>query len=201
MIEYIRALRPHIRTIHSNGQVYRQIDHSAFWQDQHDGLKAVLEKERDATFVLKQQNDALESQVTQLLARSKPGRKRKVEQEEPEKVKKLKAGTIAITEFGLAADIDPGKCFYDGRENSANFTQSSKLCDTYIGCKPCAEAACGAQIPMSWPTTSFRLCKPWRISSILSQTRSTVQILASRQSPRSQGLVSLYFMVSREWNL
>ncbi|THW60511.1 Cullin-domain-containing protein [Aureobasidium pullulans] len=107
MIEYIRALRPHIRTIHSNGQVYRQIDHSAFWQDQHDGLKATLEKERDATFILKQQNDALESQVTQLLARSKPGRKRKVEQEEPEKVKKLKAGTIAITEFGLAADIGP----------------------------------------------------------------------------------------------
>ncbi|THW96224.1 Cullin-domain-containing protein [Aureobasidium pullulans] len=105
--EYIRALRPHIRTIHSNGQVYRQIDHSAFWQDQHDGLKATLEKERDATFILKQQNDALESQVTQLLARSKPGRKRKVEQEEPEKVKKLKAGTIAITEFGLAADIGP----------------------------------------------------------------------------------------------
>ncbi|THW25169.1 Cullin-domain-containing protein [Aureobasidium pullulans] len=105
--EYIRALRPHIRTIHSNGQVYRQIDHSAFWQDQHDGLKATLEKERDATFILKQQNDALESQVTQLLARSKPGRKRKVEQEEPEKVKKLKAGTIAITEFGLAANIDP----------------------------------------------------------------------------------------------
>ncbi|THY53295.1 Cullin-domain-containing protein [Aureobasidium pullulans] len=105
--EYIRALRPHIRTIHSNGQVYRQIDHSAFWQDQHDGLKATLEKERDATFILKQQNDTLESQVTQLLARSKPGRKRKVEQEEPEKVKKLKAGTIAITEFGLAADIDP----------------------------------------------------------------------------------------------
>ncbi|THV65422.1 Cullin-domain-containing protein [Aureobasidium pullulans] len=105
--EYIRALRPHIRTIHSNGQVYRQIDHSAFWQDQYDGLKAILEKERDATFVLKQQNDTLESQVTQLLARSKPGRKRKVEQEEPEKVKKLKAGTIAITEFGLAADIDP----------------------------------------------------------------------------------------------
>ncbi|THW58247.1 Cullin-domain-containing protein, partial [Aureobasidium pullulans] len=104
---YIRALRPHIRTIHSNGQVYRQIDHSAFWQDQHDGLKATLEKERDATFILKQQNDALESQVTQLLARSKPGRKRKVEQEEPEKVKKLKAGTIAITEFGLAANIDP----------------------------------------------------------------------------------------------
>ncbi|TIA65421.1 Cullin-domain-containing protein [Aureobasidium pullulans] len=107
MIEYIRALRPHIRTIHRNGQVYRQIDHSAFWQDQHDGLKAILEKERDATFILKQQNDALESQVTQLLARSKPGRKRKVEQEEPEKVKKLKAGTIAITEFGLAANIDP----------------------------------------------------------------------------------------------
>ncbi|THZ26851.1 Cullin-domain-containing protein [Aureobasidium pullulans] len=107
MIEYIRALRPHIRTIHSNGQVYRQIDHSAFWQDQHNGLKATLEKERDATFILKQQNDALESQVTQLLARSKPGRKRKVEQEEPEKVKKLKAGTIAITEFGLAANIDP----------------------------------------------------------------------------------------------
>ncbi|THX81456.1 Cullin-domain-containing protein [Aureobasidium pullulans] len=105
--EYIRALRPHIRTIHRNGQVYRQIDHSAFWQDQHDGLKAILEKERDATFILKQQNDTLESQVTQLLARSKPGRKRKVEQEEPEKVKKLKAGTIAITEFGLAADIDP----------------------------------------------------------------------------------------------
>ncbi|THY83156.1 Cullin-domain-containing protein [Aureobasidium pullulans] len=105
--EYIRALRPHIRTIHSNGQVYRQIDHSAFWQDQHDGLEATLEKERDATFILKQQNDALESQVTQLLARSKPGRKRKVEQEEPEKVKKLKAGTIAITEFGLAANIDP----------------------------------------------------------------------------------------------
>ncbi|THX47298.1 Cullin-domain-containing protein [Aureobasidium pullulans] len=105
--EYIRALRPHIRTIHRNGQVYRQIDHSAFWQDQHDGLKAILEKERDATFILKQQNDTLESQVTQLLARSKPGRKRKAEQEEPEKVKKLKAGTIAITEFGLAADIDP----------------------------------------------------------------------------------------------
>ncbi|THW39697.1 Cullin-domain-containing protein [Aureobasidium pullulans] len=81
--------------------------YNPFWQDQYDGLKAILEKERDATFVLKQQNDTLESQVTQLLARSKPGRKRKVEQEEPEKVKKLKAGTIAITEFGLAADIDP----------------------------------------------------------------------------------------------
>ncbi|KAG9643667.1 Cullin-domain-containing protein, partial [Aureobasidium melanogenum] len=81
---------------------------SAFWQKQYDDLYCVLEKERDARFILQKENEALQAQVTKLLAQSKPGRKRKsAEQEEFEATKKIKAGTLAIAEFGPTADVDP----------------------------------------------------------------------------------------------
>ncbi|KAI5238682.1 Cullin-domain-containing protein [Aureobasidium subglaciale] len=106
--EYIKALRQYIRITHRNDQIHRELDHSAFWQNQYDILHDTLEKERDDVFVLQQQKEALQVQVTQLLARSKPGRKRKsAEQEALETVKKMKANTIAIAEFGLSADVDP----------------------------------------------------------------------------------------------
>ena len=71
----------------------------------------MLEKEQDIRFILQKETEALQAQIAQLQARSKPGRKRKsAEQEEPETVKKMKAGTIAIAEFGPAADVDPGYC-------------------------------------------------------------------------------------------
>lgn len=102
-------LRDCIRTSHRHGRTVRHLNTSAFWQNQYDHLHCELEKEQDAKFVLQQENDALQAQVTQLVARSKPGRKRKsAEQEEPETIKKMKAGTIAIAEFGPAADVDPG---------------------------------------------------------------------------------------------
>lgn len=69
----------------------------------------MLEKEQDARFILQKENEALQAQIAQLQARSKPGRKRKsAAQEEPETTKKIKAGTIALAEFGPAVDVDPG---------------------------------------------------------------------------------------------
>ncbi|KAI5205211.1 Cullin-domain-containing protein [Aureobasidium subglaciale] len=106
--KHLSILRKYIRTTNRNGQTHRELDHSAFWQNQYDTLRDTLEKERDDMFVLQQQNEALQAQVTQLLARSKPGRKRKsAEQETLETVKKMKASTIAMAEFGLSADVDP----------------------------------------------------------------------------------------------
>ncbi|KAG9950328.1 Cullin-domain-containing protein, partial [Aureobasidium melanogenum] len=106
--EYIRSLRDCTETSHSDGQTFRQLNPSSFWQKQYEDLCWVLEKEQDARFILKKENEALQAQITQLQARSKPGRKRKAaEQEEPETVKRMKAGTIAIAEFGPAADVDP----------------------------------------------------------------------------------------------
>ncbi|CAD0105902.1 unnamed protein product [Aureobasidium uvarum] len=105
----IQTLRASIETIHHEGQTLRHLNHSALWQKQHDSLHKVLGKEQDAMFVLQKENEALQAQITQLSARSKPGRKRKMaEQEEPETVKKIKAASIAIAEFGSAADVDPG---------------------------------------------------------------------------------------------
>ncbi|KAK6004864.1 hypothetical protein QM012_007643 [Aureobasidium pullulans] len=106
--EYLQSLRDCIETSHRNGQTIRHFNRSTFWQKQYDDLQCVLEKEQDARFILQKDNDALQAQVGQLLARSKPGRKRKsLEQEDSETVKKMKAGTIAIAEFGPAADVDP----------------------------------------------------------------------------------------------
>lgn len=107
--EYFTSLRDCIETSHRDGQTVRHLNTSIFWQNQYHHLHCVLEKEQNAKFVLQQENDVLHAQVTQRSARSKPGRKRKsAEQEEPGMIKKAKAGTIAIAEFGPAADIDPG---------------------------------------------------------------------------------------------
>jgi hypothetical protein len=124
---------------------------SVFWQIQHDGLHYKLEKERDATFVLQKEKEALQAQVTELQARSKPGRKRKsAEQEEPERVKKMKAGTIAIAEFGSAIaefgsaiDVDPGLVLPGYVVSSANSVQSSKPCAMSTEYRPCVKAVCG----------------------------------------------------------
>ncbi|KAH0345986.1 Cullin-domain-containing protein, partial [Aureobasidium melanogenum] len=106
--EYIRNLRDCTETSHPDGQTFRQLNPSSFWQKQYDDLYCMLEKEQDARFILQKENEALQAQIAQLQARSKPGRKRKsAEQEEPETVKRMKAGTIAIAEFGPAADVDP----------------------------------------------------------------------------------------------
>ncbi|KAG9668217.1 Cullin-domain-containing protein, partial [Aureobasidium melanogenum] len=105
---HYQNLRDCIEISHRNGQTVRHLNPSTFWQKQYDDLYCVIEKERDARFILQKENDALQAQVTKLLARSKPGRKRKsVEQEEPETIKKMKAGTVAIAEFGPAVDVDP----------------------------------------------------------------------------------------------
>jgi len=113
---HVQNLRFSVETVHYDGQTLRHFNSSMFWQKQHDGLHDMLEKEQAANFVLKQENEALQTQITQLSARSKPGRKRKLaEQEEPETVKRMKAGTIAISEFGSAVDVDPGVTFlHDG---------------------------------------------------------------------------------------
>jgi len=109
--EHIQNLRDCIGTSHRDGQTVRHLNSSTFWQKQYDDLYRVIEKERDARFILQKENDALQAQVTKLLAQSKPGRKRKsAEQEEPETIKKMKAGTVAIAEFGPAVDVDPGHC-------------------------------------------------------------------------------------------
>lgn len=106
---HVQILRDSIETIHHDGQTLRRFNPSIFWQKQHDCLHDMLEQERAASFVLQKENEVLQAQVTQLSARSKPGRKRKsAEQEEPETAKKMKAGTMAIAEFGSAIDIDPG---------------------------------------------------------------------------------------------
>jgi predicted nucleic acid-binding Zn-ribbon protein len=85
------------------------LDLSTLWRKQHDDLHSTLEKERDAIFVVQNEKEALQAQMTELQARLKPGRKRKsAEQEGPEATKKMKAGTLAIAEFGCAADVDPG---------------------------------------------------------------------------------------------
>ncbi|KAG9725076.1 hypothetical protein KCU73_g13265, partial [Aureobasidium melanogenum] len=106
--EHIQNLRDCIGTSHRDGQTVRHLNSSTFWQKQYDDLYRVIEKERDARFILQKENDALQAQVTKLLAQSKPGRKRKsAEQEEPETIKKMKAGTVAIAEFGPAVDVDP----------------------------------------------------------------------------------------------
>ncbi|KEQ78210.1 hypothetical protein M436DRAFT_78042 [Aureobasidium namibiae CBS 147.97] len=105
---HVQNLRDSIGTIHHDDRTLRQFNLSIFWQKQHDNLYDMFEKEQAATFVLQQENEALQAQITQLSTRSKPGRKRKsAEQEEPGTVKRMKAGTIAISEFGSAADIDP----------------------------------------------------------------------------------------------
>lgn len=107
--DYIENLRDCIETSCHHDRTIRHLNTSAFWQKQYDHLHRVLEKEQDAKFVLQEENNALQAQITQLLARSKPGRKRKsAEEVEPETIKKMKAGTIAIAEFGPAADVDPG---------------------------------------------------------------------------------------------
>ncbi|KAH0360986.1 Cullin-domain-containing protein, partial [Aureobasidium melanogenum] len=106
--EYIRSLRDCTETSHSDGQTFCKLNPSSFWQKQYEDLYCMLEKEQDARFILHKENEALQDQVAQLQAQSKPGRKRKsAEQEEPETMKKMKAGTIAIAEFGPAADVDP----------------------------------------------------------------------------------------------
>ncbi|CAD0081587.1 unnamed protein product, partial [Aureobasidium vineae] len=104
--DYVQTLCASIQTVHHNGQTLRRLNHSTFWQKQHDNLHGALGKELDAMFVLQKENEALQARVTQLVARSKPGRKRKmIEQEEPETVKKIKAASFAIAEFGPAADV------------------------------------------------------------------------------------------------
>jgi hypothetical protein len=106
---YIQRLRDSIENFHYHSKNLRRLNPSIFWQTQHDDLESKLEKERDAVFVLQKEKEALQAQVTELQARSKPGRKRKsAEQDEPKTVKKMKAGTIAIAEFGSAIDVDPG---------------------------------------------------------------------------------------------
>ncbi|KAH0278158.1 Cullin-domain-containing protein, partial [Aureobasidium melanogenum] len=106
--EYVQNLRDCIETSQRDGQTIRHLNPSTFWQKQYDDLYGVLEKERDARFIAQKESDALQAQVNKLLAQFKPGRKRKsAEQEESEATKKIKAGTIAISEFGPAADIDP----------------------------------------------------------------------------------------------
>ncbi|KAG9515965.1 Cullin-domain-containing protein, partial [Aureobasidium melanogenum] len=106
--EHIQNLRDCIGTSHRDGQTVRHLNSSTFWQKQYDDLYRVTEKERDARFILQKENDTLQAQVTKLLAQSKPGRKRKsAEQKEPETIKKMKAGTVAIAEFGPAVDVDP----------------------------------------------------------------------------------------------
>jgi hypothetical protein len=106
---YIQSLRDSIEKSHHDGRDLRHLNLSTFWRKQHDDLHDTLEKERDAVFVLQKEKEALQAQNTDLLARSKPGRKRKSdEQEEPVTAKKIKAGTMAIAEFGCAADVDPG---------------------------------------------------------------------------------------------
>ncbi|KAG9602250.1 Cullin-domain-containing protein, partial [Aureobasidium melanogenum] len=106
--EYVQTLRDCTETSHRDGQTIRHLNPSTFWQKQYDDLYGVLEKERDARFIAQKESDALQAQVNKLLAQSKPGRKRKsAEQEESEATKKIKAGTIAISEFGPAADVGP----------------------------------------------------------------------------------------------
>ncbi|KAI4718403.1 Cullin-domain-containing protein [Aureobasidium sp. EXF-10727] len=106
--DYFQTLHASIETIHHDHQALRHLNYSAFWHTQYENLQRALGKERDAMFVLQKENEALQAQITQLSVRSKPGRKRKMaEQEEPETVKKLKAASIAIAEFGSAADVDP----------------------------------------------------------------------------------------------
>jgi hypothetical protein len=109
LLAYIQNLRDSIEKAHDDGRDLRRLNLSTFWRKQHDTLHDTLEKERDAVFVLQKEKEALQAQNTDLLARSKPGRKRKSEeQEEPVTAKKIKAGTMAIAEFGCAADVDPG---------------------------------------------------------------------------------------------
>lgn len=146
----MQTLRDSIETIHHDGQTLRRFNPSIFWQKQHDDLHDMLEKERAATFVLQKENEVLQAQITQLSARSKPGRKRKsAEQEEPETVKKIKAGTIAIAEFGSAIDIDPGLTLRDNRGFSTDSWQLSRPCGMSTACSLCAKVACGASTRMS----------------------------------------------------
>jgi hypothetical protein len=133
---YIQELRDSIETFHDYGKNLRHLNLSTFWQTQHDDLYCKLEKERDASFVLQKEKEALQAQVTELQARTKPGRKRKsTEQEEPERVKKLKAGTIAIAEFGSAIDVDPSLAPLSHVATSTNSVQSSKPCAMFIECR------------------------------------------------------------------
>jgi hypothetical protein len=162
LLAYIQILRDSIESIRQDDQILRRLNLSTFWQNQHDDLHKTLEKERDATFVLQEEREALQTQITQLEARSKPGRKRKsAEQEEPKTTKKMRAGTIAITEFGSAVDVDPGSTSQTHVEFSADLVQLSKPCGIFTDCRLCAGVACGALTPMSWPTTSCKLCKRW----------------------------------------
>jgi hypothetical protein len=109
LLAYIQNLRDSIEKYHHDGRDLRRLNLSTFWRKQHEDLYGALEKERDATFVVQKEKEALQAQITELQARSKPGRKRKsAEQEGPEATKKMKAGTLAIAEFGCAADVDPG---------------------------------------------------------------------------------------------
>lgn len=159
---YVQKLRNSIENFHHDGKNLRRLNLSTFWQTQHDDLHSKLEKERDATFVLQKEKEALQAQVTELQARSKPGRKRKsAEQEEPATAKKMKAGTIAIAEFGSAIDVDPGLAPLERVATSTNSVQSSKLCAMSTGCRPCAKAACGIPTRMNWPTILFRPCSRW----------------------------------------
>jgi hypothetical protein len=161
-LAYIQNLRDSIEIIPQDDQTLRRLNLSAFWQEQHDSLHDTLEKERGAMFVLQEEREALQAQTTQLEARSKPGRKRKsAEQEEPKTTKKMKAGTIAITEFGSAVDVDPGSTSQTHVEFSADLVQLSKPCGIFTACRLCAGVACGVLTPMSWPTTLSKLCKHW----------------------------------------
>ena len=153
LLAYIQSIRDSIETIHHDDQTFRRLNPSTFWQNQYGDLYGALEKERDAIFVLQKEKEALQTQITQLEARSKPGRKRKsADQEESNSAKKLKTGTIAIAEFGSAVDVDPGLTSMIHVRFSADPVQSSKSCDMFTGCRFCAEVACGIQTRMNWPT-------------------------------------------------
>jgi hypothetical protein len=109
LLAYIQNLRDSIEKSPHDGQDVRCLNLSTLWRKQHDDLHSTLEKERDAMFVVQKEKEALQAQITELQARSKPSRKRKsAEQEEPKTAKKIKAGTMAIVEFGCAADVDQG---------------------------------------------------------------------------------------------
>jgi hypothetical protein len=162
LLAYIQNLRDSIESIRQDDQTLRSLNFSTFWQKQHDDLHETLEKERGAMFVLQEEREALQAQITQLEARSKSGRKRKsAEQEESKTTKKMKAGTVAMTEFGSAVDVDPGSSLPTHLGLSADLVQLSKPCGIFTACRLCVGVACGVLTPMSWPTTLFKLCKRW----------------------------------------
>lgn len=99
-----------MREQHIAGQSCRTIDHSIFWQGQYDTLSSALDSERNAAFLLSQQNEALEAQIAHFQTRSTPNpRKRKATAYPVQAPTKMaKSDSIVVAEFGPAAGVEPG---------------------------------------------------------------------------------------------